>query len=125
MTARSNGKFVDVEGLSYVSGRLSGKTGVDGRFGFFEEENVVFSIGNLELGRAKGKPFMSIVDIVANPSLTNPNLINRARLLFSLTQGLGFEQGIKIDDKVRTRHSFWWIRRLCGINSLFPIRSRA
>lgn len=100
MASPSVGVFTDTAGLSYQTGTLTGTTGPEGQFKYNQGEAVTFSVGSLQLGTAKGKSRLNILDLVDNPSLTNTKLINRARLLFSLTPGLGFEKAIQIDDRV-------------------------
>lgn len=100
MASHSVGVFLDTVGLSYRSGKLEGKTGPKGEFSYFPDEEVLFSIGSLELGRTKGLPRLTVLDLVDEPSLENPKLLNRARLLFSLTPGLGFEKEIEINETV-------------------------
>lgn len=94
------GRFPDTVGLSYRCGALEGHTSPDGGFQYFPGEDVVFSIGPLELGATKGKPVVTVVDLVDNPSLTNPKLVNIARLLFTFAPGLGFEKPIWIGERV-------------------------
>ncbi|KAL6407617.1 hypothetical protein AUP68_08637 [Ilyonectria robusta] len=95
------GVFVDVVGLSYKTGGVIGKTTVHSEFSYNPGEEVTFSIGNVVLGSCVGKSLVTVSDLVSVDIPTfDPRLVNRARLLFSLTPGQGFEQGIKIDQKV-------------------------
>lgn len=98
------GRFVDVAGLDFRSGSLEGTTNTDGEFQYEENGQVSFYIGPLHLGTTYGKPIVTILDCVekTDAGLDDPKLLNRARLLFSLTSGLGFEKGIVIDKKVNT-----------------------
>jgi hypothetical protein len=101
MASPSIGVFTDTVGLSYKCGNLSGFTSSpDGEFHYHQGESISFSISSLHLGVAKGGQRLSVLDLVNNPSLTNPKLLNRAALLFSLTPSLGFEKAIQIDDNV-------------------------
>jgi hypothetical protein len=95
------GVFIDTAGLSYRSGDVEGKTDAKGKFSYIDGEDVIFSIGTIELGRCQGKPQLSVLDLVVNPNLESPQLLNRGRLLFSLTTGQGFEKVITLDEKVR------------------------
>ncbi|KAI8711053.1 Alpha/beta-hydrolase [Fusarium sp. LHS14.1] len=97
----STGIFFDLQGLSYRSGDCEGIIGPDGKFEYIPGHEVAFSIGPLQLGLTKGKPRMTVLDLVDSPSLDNPRLINRARLLFTLAPGLGFEKPVMVDDNVR------------------------
>lgn len=94
------GKFPDTVGLSYRCGALEGHTGPDGDFLYLPGEDVAFSIGSLELGTTRGKPLVTVVDLVDDPSLTNSKLLNIARLLFTLAPGLGFEKPSHIGERV-------------------------
>lgn len=99
------GVFVDVVGLSYKTGAVIGKTSVHSEFSYNPGEEVTFSIGNVVLGSCVGKSSVTVSDLVSVDTPTfDPRLVNRARLLFSLTPGQGFEQSIKIDQKVRGHH---------------------
>lgn len=94
------GKFNDFVGLTYQCGELRGNTGPDGQFLYTPDEDVSFSIGSLELGTTRGKPILTVLDLVDKPSITNPSLLNRARLLFTFVPGLGFEKPIVVDERV-------------------------
>lgn len=97
------GRFVDVAGLGFRCGSLEGTTNSAGEFQYEENGQVSFYVGDLHLGTAQGKSIVNILDCVEKTEdmLDNPKLLNRARLLFSLTSGIGFEKGIVINDKVR------------------------
>lgn len=98
----SQGVFLDVVGLSYRCGVLEGTTGEDYAFSYKPETAVAFSIGPLLLGETVGKPVVTVSDLVSGePSISDSRLLNRARLLFSLTPALGFEKAITINDQVR------------------------
>lgn len=101
MASFSTGVFTDTVGLSYKCGDLSGTTSSpNGQFQYYDGDDISFSIGSLQLGVAKGRQRLSVLDLVDNPSLSNPKLLNRAALLFSLTPSLGFEKAIQINDDV-------------------------
>ena len=104
MALAVTGIFEDAGGITYRSGTLEGYTGPQGQFQYFEGSDVSFSIGSLELGTAKGRPRLTVLDLVAERSLTNPKLVNRARLLFTLTSSLGFEKVVQVDEEVRIIH---------------------
>ena len=96
------GVFAHTIGLSYQTGAASGTTTDKAEFTYQPGEHVTFSIGSLVLGSCLGKSLVAVSDLVpAEISDFSPRLVNRARLLFSLTPGQGFEQAIKIDQKVR------------------------
>ena len=97
------GHFVDVVGLEYATSTQKGETSSSGEFRYLNQEQVSFSIGPLSIGTATASTSISIIDLVPKGDrlLTNPRLLNVARLLFSLSPGLGFEKPILIDEKVR------------------------
>ena len=96
------GIFAHTIGLRYQAGAVSGTTNENAEFTYQPGEHVTFSIGSLVLGSCLGKSLVTIADLVPTEiSDFSPRLVNRARLLFSLTPGQGFEQAIKIDQKVR------------------------
>jgi hypothetical protein len=95
------GIFPDVVGLSYRSGGETGVTTNEFKFRFEPGTTVTFSIGDFVLGECHGKELVSIIDLVppGTPAL-DPKVVNRARLLFSLSPGQGFEKPIIIDGQV-------------------------
>lgn len=102
MVPQSVGIFENTVGFSYRTGAIKGNTGPEGQFQYIQGDVVTFSIGPLKLGESSAKPRLSVLDLVEDPSLSNSKLLNRARLLFSLTPGIGFERPICIDEKVST-----------------------
>lgn len=97
----AQGIFLDVFGLSYRSGALSGTISSDYQFSYEPGYTVTFSIGGLVLGQSIGKPLITVSDLLpGSTSISDPRLINRARLLYSLTPAQGFEQPIVIDERV-------------------------
>ncbi|GFF60052.1 predicted protein, partial [Aspergillus udagawae] len=99
MTA--TGVFVDVVGLSYCSGNTKGTTSNDFVYKYNPGAKVTFSIGELVLGHCEGRPTTTISNLMPNNiSIYDPRSVNRARLLFSLSVGQGFETPIHIDRHV-------------------------
>lgn len=97
----SQGIFLDVIGLSYHCGAFSGTTAADYAYSYEPDAVVTFSVGLLVVGKSIGKPSMTVSDLVPlNTSISDPRLINRARLLYSLSPGQGFELPITIDANV-------------------------
>lgn len=83
----NEGQFIDgpVEGLGYVSGKLSGTTGRQGEFQYEQGQPVRFYIGDLALGEVpRGKAVITPLDLVENGTIDTPAVINIARLLQSL-----------------------------------------
>ena len=96
------GVFVGVVGLTYENEISKGVTSTNSEFNYYEGQKVTFSIGSLVLGSCIGKPFITISDLVPiDKPAFHARTVNRARLLFSLTPGQGFEQPMVIDQKVR------------------------
>lgn len=62
--------FGPVEGLSYTCGDLSGKTDSDGRFEYYEEETITFSVGELIIGEAEGTVRISPADFEGELNVT-------------------------------------------------------
>ncbi|KAL2850202.1 alpha/beta-hydrolase [Aspergillus pseudoustus] len=113
------GIFPDVVGLTYRSGTQTGVTTDEFKFHFEPGTTVTFSIGDLLLGECDGKNLVSIFDLVANgtPAL-DPKVVNRARLLFSLCLGQGFEKPIIIDEQARDVVSeYAWMVNLDSTNT--------
>jgi hypothetical protein len=96
------GIFPDVVGLTYRSGTETGVTSSDFKFHFEQGTKITFSVGDLVLGGCDGKKLVSFFDLVpAGTPALDPKVVNRARLLFSLSRGQGFENPIIIDNEVR------------------------
>lgn len=98
-----HGIFLDVVGLSYRCGSLKGTIGTDFVFEYEEDNLVTFYIGTLVIGESVGKALLTIRDLLPTDTPTfDPKLINRARLLYSLTPAQGFEKPIEIGAAVST-----------------------
>jgi hypothetical protein len=96
------GHFYNVIGLHYRCGPIEGVTTTDYKFLYEPGEVVSFSIGHVLLGECGGKPLVTASDLAAEDAAEfHPGLVNRARLLYSLCPGQGFERPLVIDDKVR------------------------
>jgi uncharacterized protein len=97
----TEGIFVDVTGLSYWCESTAGITSDDFVYQYVPGAQVTFSIGELVLGHCEGKPITTVSNLVPDHISTyDPRLVNRARLLFSLSPGQGFEKPIHIDNHV-------------------------
>lgn len=86
-TRQLAGQFIDapVEGLRYVSGSVSGVTGVRGEFQYEPDNTIQFFIGDIALGEAVGgQAMITPLDLVQDGTLDTPAVINIARLLQSL-----------------------------------------
>lgn len=95
------GILSDVAGISYRCGSIQGSTAADCVYRYDPGMVVTFFIGDLIIGESVGKPLLTISDFASNDNPEfNSKLINRARLLYSLTPAQGFETRIVIDTKV-------------------------
>lgn len=96
------GIFPDVVGLSYRCGSNEGITTDSFTYQYEPGGEVAFSIGDLVLGESRGKPLITVSDLVpVDTAAFDPKVINRARFLFSLSAGQGFEAPVTIDNHVR------------------------
>lgn len=93
-----NGTFIgQVKGLSFKTATQSGVTDSTGKFTYQEGETVTFSIGNIILGEAQGKPKISPIDLVATAQNVNDQtVINIIRLLHTLDSDKNPDNGISI-----------------------------
>lgn len=103
------GVFSDVVGLSYRCGSLEGVTTADGKYRYEPGKLLTFSIGELIIGESIGKPLLTVSDLASKDTLEfTSKLVNRARLLYSLTPAQGFEAPIVINAKVS---DYGWLKR--------------
>lgn len=104
-----SGVFKDsnVSGLTYISGDKEAITGSKGEFKYEEGETVSFSVGGIDLGKGKGKPVMTPVDLVENGKLTSDEVINKARFLMMLDKNNDPNDGIEISASVREKATDW------------------
>lgn len=98
--AAQNGVFVDspVAGVSYRTspGGLEGTTNADGGYQFQPGDTVVFSIGELEFPEVSAKGLVTPLDMADTDDLTDPRVVNIARLLQSLDDDGDASNGIRI-----------------------------
>lgn len=80
------GKFIDapVKGLHYTSATHQGYTDENGIFKYVKGENVTFSLGTIEIGKAKGGLLVSPHDIAQEVGDTNDMAVKIAVLLQNL-----------------------------------------
>ena len=101
----SSGVFIDapVAGLNYRTDSGSGETDADGRFEYRGTETISFSLAGIELGSAGGASQLTPLDIVADATdLSDPKVVNRARLLQSLDVDGNLSNGIDISEQIRS-----------------------
>ena len=100
------GKFIDsaVEGLSYKTETQNGLTDSEGKFTYIPSETVTFSIGDISLGSTKGEAIITPVNLIAGAEdENNENVLNIARVLQTLDKDGDPDNGIFIDELVRTQ----------------------
>ncbi len=97
-----SGVFVDspVAGLTYVTPTVSGVTDADGVFNYRQGEAVVFSIGQLSLPVVVASEMVTPLDMVESEDVTDPSVVNIARLLQSLDDDSDPSNGIVIPEAV-------------------------
>lgn len=94
-----SGTFVDspVAGLKYSGQGLEGTTNADGKFFYYANQTVTFSVGNLILGSSVGKAVVSPLDIIPDAtSVTEQRVTNISRLLQTLDADGDLNNGIQI-----------------------------
>lgn len=96
------GRFAGpVVGLRFETPTHSGFTDDDGTFGFRDGEVVVFSVGTVLVGAARGAERITLADIVARvdgniDKLSDPGLTNIARFLLTLNRNDSPDEGIHL-----------------------------
>jgi uncharacterized protein len=100
------GKFAGpVAGLRFVTPTCAGFTDEEGTFEYRDGEVVVFSVGGVTLGAARGAGRLTLADIVARVDgdinkLTDPGLTNIARFLQTLDQDGNTDSGITLTPEI-------------------------
>ena len=100
------GKFAGpIVGLRYETPTCSGVTDETGSFEYRDGEVVAFSVGAVLLGAARGRPRLTVADIVARvdgnlAKLADPGLTNIARLLQTLDGDGSPDDGILLTPEI-------------------------
>ena len=89
-----------ISGLSYVTERGTGTTGADGGFTYRPGEIVRFMLGDIELGRATGRPELGLADLAGGDAGATLLI---ARLLLSLDMDEDAGNGVAIDPETAAR----------------------
>jgi hypothetical protein len=101
-TITGSGRFVDgpVQGLSYQTKSVSGKTDLNGGFKYVPGEDITFSYGGVDLGTAPATDLMTPWDLVKQDDLelAEQALINMLRLIQSLDQNEDHSDGVQLFD---------------------------
>ncbi len=103
------GQFVDspVAGIQYKrytsEGNLlmHGETNELGEFDFFEGDEIIFYVGEMELPKTKANSIITPLDLVDTDDPENTTVINISRVLQSLDQDGNPENGIKIPEQAK------------------------
>lgn len=98
------GVFVDSEvgGLRYTTGTQSGTTNANGEFFYYEGENIIFYVGDIELGTAIAGAEMTPVTIAttAGATVESDEVKNIAAFLQTLDSDADPSNGITIDPAI-------------------------
>lgn len=96
------GVFFDsaVSNLSYTTDTHSGRTTSDGEFDYGLDEDVVFSIGSIQLPAVKAAAVLTPLEIYSTTDIYHQSLVNVIRLLQSLDADANPENGIEISESV-------------------------
>ncbi len=89
------GQFIDapVEGLTYSSGTVTGKTDGTGMFKYISGQNVSFKVGDIILGEATGQSLITPLDLVkkarndVNATADDQMTVNLVRFLLTVSTG--------------------------------------
>lgn len=98
------GVFVDspVQGLNYRTETLSGTTNDKGEFSYKSDENIIFSIGGVELPAVKADAVITPLTLFATDDLNHTAVVNLLRLLQSLDLDGDATNGIEIPELIHT-----------------------
>ncbi len=103
------GQFKDtnVSGLQFVSGGQSGVTNATGTFSYEQDKEVVFSVGEVNLGQIRGVSVITPLDMVIDADTSSPAIINRVKFLLMLDSDGYSGNGIQISPAVQTAAKKW------------------
>ena len=99
-----SGVFLDSEvtGLSFETTTQNGSTDADGAFSYIENEQITFSIGDIQLPTITASSIITPLTIFDTDDINHIGVVNLARLLQSLdTDGIA-ENGIEISDTIHS-----------------------
>jgi len=94
------GRFLDsaVENLKFATESQSGSTNAEGQYQYQLSENVVFSIGDIELPAVEVKSLITPLDVFGTREINDTSVVNLLRLLQSLDEDGDATNGIKIPE---------------------------
>lgn len=95
-----SGIFLDsaVEGLAYSTPSQSGRTDENGTFMFQTDENITFSIGDIQLPAIKSELLLTPLNVFATDDVNHLPVVNLLRLLQSLDLDGDATNNIQIPD---------------------------
>lgn len=99
------GVFSDsaVSGLTYVIGGVAAKTDATGHFTYVAGNTITFKVGDIVLGSAVAKPFMSPVTLVSGATdETNTTVTNISKFLQTVDDDNNPANGIQITTAIHT-----------------------
>jgi len=98
------GIFLDspVANLAYRTESIAGFTDGEGSFNYLPDENIVFSIGNVELPSTTAKSIITPLDLFPDGAIDNRGVVNVSRLLQSLDEDNEAANGIVLSDNAHT-----------------------
>lgn len=99
------GVFSDsaVSGLTYVIGGRSAKTDATGHFTYTAGDTITFKVGDIVLGSAVAKPFMSPVSLVSGAiDESHPSVTNIAKFLQTVDDDNNPANGIQLTNAIHT-----------------------
>ncbi len=99
----ATGVFLDsaVEGITYISGSISGVTDANGTFRYEIGSTVRFMIGDLVIGEAQGQAVITPVDFVSGGDASHPTVLNIVRFLLTIDNDGNSDNGIQISETMR------------------------
>lgn len=99
----ATGVFLDsaVEGITYISGNISGITDANGTFRYETGGTVRFMIGDLVIGEAQGQGVITPVDFVNGGDASHPTVLNIVRFLLTIDNDGNPNNGIQISEAMR------------------------
>jgi para-nitrobenzyl esterase len=90
-----------ISGLRYSSPSAEGTTDAEGRFAYGSGETVSFSVGELEIGAAKGRAIITVQDLFPDAqAAADPRVDNLLALLQTLDQDGDLNNGIRISAEI-------------------------
>lgn len=82
----ATGVFLDsaVQGMTYVSGSITGLTDTNGTFQYEVGNSVTFQIGDIFIGQARGSPVVTPVTLVPGSDASDATVLNIVSFLLTL-----------------------------------------